>query len=325
MPPKKKLRTQLAEDDGSGRPRKWIPVNDSASARAQRVEKRWIQLADEAEAAAKLAAQQERLAAEDVVEKHGDSPEEDGDGGVRFKVTLDRKPKADKRSKPVISSSQSGSDPEDTQFEVTLTGPEDKAQSALVNESHVRDFTEGAAVQPAVTAEARRRKCADNVVNWDRYLVDLLSEVFSSAKDVVLVLDTTIMAVRWWPLWQQAIGRQMMPPGGGKPRVVAGMTLDDMRHLTRAAAKGNPAKRGAPGQNDAIASLTEAFSSWRQRKTSRLLVLVPLKDDYVLRFTPGAEGGTSLMKTFKMGREIQALGIKCLLVLLRGALGDFKA
>jgi hypothetical protein len=115
------------------------------------VEKRWIQLADEAEAAAKLAAQQERLAAEDVVEKHGDSPEEDGDGGVRFKVTLDRKPKADKNSKPVISSSQSGSEPEDTQFEVTLTGSEDKAQSALVNESHVRDFTEGAAIQPAVT------------------------------------------------------------------------------------------------------------------------------------------------------------------------------
>jgi len=163
------------------------------------------------------------------------------------------------------------------------------------------------------------------VVDWDRYLVDLLSEVFSSANDVVLVLDTTIMAVRWWPLWQQAMGRQMMLPGGGKPRVVAGMTLDDMRHLTQAAAKGNPAKRGAPGQNDAIASLTEAFSSWRQRKTSRLLVLVPLKDDYVLRFTPGAEGGTSLMKTFKMGREIQALGIKCLLVLLHGALGDFKA
>ena len=73
MPPKKKLRTQLAEDDGSGRPRKWIPVDDSASARAQRVEKRWIQLADEAEAAAKLAAQQERLAAGEVVEKHGDA------------------------------------------------------------------------------------------------------------------------------------------------------------------------------------------------------------------------------------------------------------
>ena len=57
-------------------------------------------------------------------------------------------------------------------------------------------------VQPEVTAAARRRKCPDNVVDWDRYVVGLLSEIFSSAKDVILVLETTIMAVRWWPLWQ---------------------------------------------------------------------------------------------------------------------------
>ena len=104
MPPKKKMKTQLAEDDGSGLARKWIPVDDSTAARAQRREQRMIQLADEAEAAAKQAAQRERPVVGKVVEKHGKSPEEDEVDGVQFNVTLDKEQKASNKIKPVVSS-----------------------------------------------------------------------------------------------------------------------------------------------------------------------------------------------------------------------------
>jgi hypothetical protein len=49
---------------------------------------------------------------------------------------------------------------------------------------------------------ARRRKTAEDCTGWDRYLVHLLTEIFLAAKDVILVLDTAVMAERWWPLWQ---------------------------------------------------------------------------------------------------------------------------
>ena len=119
----------------------------------------------------------------------------------------------------------------------------------------MRDFTQGAMVQSPVTAAARKRKNGESGSEWDPYLVQLLTEVFSSAKDVSLVLETTIMAERWWPQWQLAIGRQMMPPGGGKPRVVVGMCLDEVQRLLRVTSSENPAGRGAPRPEEAITSL----------------------------------------------------------------------
>ena len=64
MPAKKKRRVELAEKDDSGLPPKWQFVDESVAARAQRRQRRLVQQADEAEAAAKLAAQQERANAE---------------------------------------------------------------------------------------------------------------------------------------------------------------------------------------------------------------------------------------------------------------------
>ena len=276
MPPKKKkkLESELAPDVGDGKPRKFVPVDNSVAGRARRREQRNIQLADEAEAAAKQAAslQREQPVAGRSGMEHGSFPEENEGEVVQFSVTLDKEPKANNKVKPSVSNSRRGSEPGPTQFEVTLSGSEGAAHEDLINDSHVRDFTEGAVAQPEVTAAARRRKCPDNVKDWDQYLVSLLFEVFSSAKDVVLVLDTTIMTVRWWPLWKKAINNQMMPPGGGKPRVVVGLTLDDMRHLTQAAKRENPAKRGEQKSDDAIVSLVQAFSVWKQKKTSRLMV-----------------------------------------------------
>ena len=205
-----------------------------------------------------------------------------------------------------------------------MHGVEDIEQKALVNASHVRDFTEGAAAQPAVTAAARRRKTTEDGAEWDRYLVQLLTEIFLAARDVILVLDTAVMAERWWPQWQKDIGRQMMPPGGGKPRVVVGMSLDDVQRLLRGAASEQPARRRAPQPKDAIASLDKAFSSWARKRTSRLVVLAQLKDDEALHFASESEGGGSLMKAFKVGKEIQKLGIKCFLVLLRNAFGTVR-
>ena len=131
--PAKKMRTKLAEPDGSGLPPKWIP-DDGDGARAQRRFQRLKKQADQAGAVAKQTAQRERPVAEKKVEKNGDTPEEGEDDGVRFSVTLGpgRKPSASKKSAPEDSSSLSGSDPEDTQFEVTWTGSEDAGQSALV-------------------------------------------------------------------------------------------------------------------------------------------------------------------------------------------------
>ena len=326
MPPKKKQKFDLAPDMGDGKPRKLVPMDNSAAGRARRLEQRNIRLADEAEAAAEQAArsQREQLVLEKSDMENGSSPEEDAGDLVQFSVTLDEKPKANNRVKPSVSNSRRGSEPVPTQFEVTLSGSEGAAREDLISDSHVRDFTEGAVAQPEVTAAIRRRKCPDNVEDWDKYLVSLLFEVFSSAKDVVLVLDTTIMAVRWWPLWKQAINNRMMPPGGGRPRVVVGLTLDDMHHLTQTAKREKPSKRGEQKSDDAIVSLGQAFSVWKQKKTSRLMVLVPLKDDGALHFAPGAKGG-SLTRAFEMGKELQDLGIKCFLILMRGSLRDFAA
>jgi hypothetical protein len=155
--------------------------------------------------------------------------------------------------------------------------------------------------------------------------VQLLTDAFSSAKDVILVLKTTIMADRWWPHWQLAIGRQMMPPGGGKPWVIVGMCLDEVQRLLRVTSGEIPTGRGAPRPGDTITALSEAFSSWMRKRTSRLMVLVQLKDNDALHFDSETKGSGSLMKAFKVGRETQALGIKCLLVLMRSSFEDSKA
>ena len=62
MPPKKKkkLESELGPDLGDGKPRKFVPVDNSTAARARRREQRMIQQADEAEAAAKQAASAQR-------------------------------------------------------------------------------------------------------------------------------------------------------------------------------------------------------------------------------------------------------------------------
>ena len=55
------------------------------------------------------------------------------------------------------------------------------------------------------------------------------------------------------------------------------------------------------------------------------MVLVQLKDNGAMHFAAESEGGDSLMKAFSVGREAQALGIKCFLVLMRNAFGDGNA
>ena len=87
MPPKKKMKTVLAPDDGTGAARKWIPVDDGVAARAQGRENRMIKLADEAEEERKQSAQRERLAAEMRAVKHG-ALEDNEEDPVQFDVTV---------------------------------------------------------------------------------------------------------------------------------------------------------------------------------------------------------------------------------------------
>ena len=384
MPSKKKRKVELAKDDGSGRPLKWQFVDDSAAAKAQRKQQRYIQQADETEAAAKLAAQQERATAAKVGVAQSDQDREEVEfditldsarrtrssmkkprvnpspvqaaqqerataakvglaqtspdqGGVEFDITLDssRRTRASRKKSPLNpspllasgskSSPESDPGPARTQFEVTLSAAGDAGQRYVVEDSHVRDFSEGAAAQPPVTATARKRRNGESGTEWDPYLVQLLTDAFSSAKDVILVLETTIMADRWWPQWQQAIGRQMMPPGGGKPWVIVGMCLDEVQRLLRLTSGENPTGRGAPRPGNTITALSEAFSMWMRKRTSRLMVLVQMKDNGPLHFDSETKCSGSLMKAFKVGRETQAQGIKCLLVLMRNSFEDGKA
>ena len=95
----------MAEKDDSGLPPKWQFVDESVAARAQRRQRRLVQQADEAEAAAKLAAQQERANAEKVVLTQT-VPEHGVDGGVQFDVTLEsgRRTRSNKKKTPDNSS-----------------------------------------------------------------------------------------------------------------------------------------------------------------------------------------------------------------------------
>ena len=184
MPSKKKRKVELAKDDGSGLPLKWRFVDDSVAAKAQRKQQRYIQQADETEAAA----QREKASAEKVALARTD-PDHGVDEGVQFAITLDsgRRTRSSMKKSPENpsallassgkSSPESGPEPARTQFEVTLSASGDASQQYLVEESHVRDFSEGAVAQPPVTAAARKRRNGESGSEWDPYLVQLLTEV----------------------------------------------------------------------------------------------------------------------------------------------------
>ena len=135
MPSKKKRKVELAKDDGSGLPLKWRFVDDSVAAKAQRKQQRYIQQADETEAAAKLAAQREKASAGKVGLAQTDPDHE----GVEFDITLDssRRTRSSMKKPPVnpsplhaaqqerasagkVDLAQTSPDHEGVEFDITL-------------------------------------------------------------------------------------------------------------------------------------------------------------------------------------------------------------
>lgn len=303
MPPKRRL--VYAKPDGTGNPPKLVyadPDPDDAVGWARERYRRDRAAADKQELLQK-AERDARHAARELAKAKEQSPDED----VNFEVVVPDAPPARRKSKANDAKGEAGrevkakakamdvgQDPDRVEFRVTLTGGEaervtDEADDVVA--SRVRDLSRGAKVQPAVTAAARTAKRVSGA--WDPYLLHLLEEAFSTSGIVVLLVETVIMAERWWPRWDDTLSMQLRAQGKALPKILVGMNGDDLHEVVMALSRGSAA---LPADLAKAAPMVKAFEAWRLQSDSELMVFAPVKDPQRLSFSTTDVTATSFSK-----------------------------